>query len=65
MESDSQLSIYVRRWRPSRYSFDEVEELVVDEMSTVSDLKSKVINPLVNASTASNTPKTCLTRLLQ
>jgi hypothetical protein len=34
--------MYIRRWRPSEYTFDEIQEVVLSDEATVAELKAKV-----------------------
>ena len=43
-DNENQISLYVRRWRPSQYTFNEIQELILSEEATVAELKAKVIN---------------------
>ncbi|XP_028397293.1 ubiquitin carboxyl-terminal hydrolase 47-like [Dendronephthya gigantea] len=42
VENESQMSVYVKRWRPSKYTFEEMLEIILDSEATVSDLKAKI-----------------------
>lgn len=42
VENESQISMYIRRWRPSEYTFDEIQEVVLSDEATVAELKAKI-----------------------
>ena len=42
MVQASQLSVYVRRWRPSQYTVGPFEEIILDDNQSIHALKCKV-----------------------
>ena len=41
MKVPTQMRVYIRKWRPSEYSFDPMKEVILDSASP-DDLKKKV-----------------------